>query len=142
MDVSFTIPGAPQGKERPRFNRNTGRTYTPSKTKGYEKLVEWAYQCEAHGARFTGQISANIVAVYPVPRSWSKKRQSEALNGQQLPLVKPDLDNVAKAVLDALNGLAYRDDAQVTSLSICKRYGERPCVVVSLMGEEAADDTV
>lgn len=142
MNVSFTIPGAPQGKERPRFNRNTGRTYTPAKTRDYEKLVELAYKCEAHGVRFTGPVSANIAAVYPVPHSWSKKQQSKAISGQQLPLVKPDLDNVAKAVLDALNGLAYRDDAQVTFLSICKRYGERPCVVVSLMGEEAADDTV
>lgn len=140
MNVSFTIPGAPQGKERPRFNRNTGRTYTPAKTRDYEKLVEWAYKCEAHGVRFTGPISANIVAVYPVPHSWSKRQQAKATSGQQLPLVKPDLDNVAKAVLDALNGLAYRDDAQVTFLSICKRYGERPCVVVSLMGEETADD--
>lgn len=142
MNVEFTIPGAPQGKERPRFTRN-GHTYTPSKTKDYEKLVEWAYQCEAHGVRFSGPVSANIVAVYPVPHSWSKKQQARATSGHLLPLVKPDLDNVAKAVLDALNGIAYRDDAQITFLSICKRYGERPCVVVSLMGEEAsADDTV
>lgn len=141
MTVEFTIPGVPQGKERPRFTRS-GIAYTPKRTKDYEKMVAWAYECEAHGAKLTGSIRANIVAIYPVPRSWSKKKQEEAINNRVLPMVKPDLDNVAKAVLDALNGIAYIDDAAVTDLTICKRYGTRPCVVVWLTGEEAPHDTV
>ena len=135
MTVEFTIPGAPQGKERPRFTKS-GIAYTPKKTKDYEKMVAWAYECEAHGAKLTGSIRANIVAVYPVPRSWSKTKREEAINDWVLPMVKPDLDNVAKAVLDALNGIAYIDDAAVTDLTISKRYGERPCVVVRLIGCE------
>lgn len=141
MTVEFTIPGVPQGKERPRFTKN-GVAYTPSKTKDYEKLVAWAYECEAHGAKFTGPIRADIAAVYAVPKSWNKKKQAEAVDNQLLPMVKPDLDNVVKAVLDACNGVAYRDDAAVTDLTICKRYGTRPCVVVRLTGEEAPHDTV
>ena len=141
MTVEFTIPGVPQGKERPRFTRN-GATYTPKKTKDYEKLVAWAYQCEAHDVRFTGSVRAFIAAVYPIPKSWSKKKQQDAANNKLLPLVKPDLDNVAKAVLDACNGIAYKDDAAVTGLTVCKRYGTRPCVVVQLCGEAESNDTV
>lgn len=141
MTVEFTIPGAPQGKERPRFTKN-GIAYTPVKTREYEKIVAWAYRCEAHNVRFTGPVDACIVAVYPIPRSWSKKKQFDAASGKLLPMVKPDIDNVAKAVLDACNGIAYRDDVSVTGLTISKRYGTRPCVIVRLAGEEAPHDTV
>lgn len=141
MTVEFTIPGAPQGKERPRFTKN-GIAYTPQKTRDYEKLVAWAYHCEAHGAKLTGPIFAEIAAVYAVPPSWNKKKRAEALDNRIFPMVKPDLDNIVKAVLDACNGLAYKDDAAVTDLTICKRYGTRPCVVVRLTGEEAPHDTV
>lgn len=141
MTIEFTIPGVPQGKERPRFTQN-GATYTPKKTKDYEKLVAWAYQCEAHGAKFTGTIRVDIAAIYPVPHSWSKRRQAEALDNQILPTVKPDWDNIGKIVCDALNGIAYKDDAAITDATVCKRYGTRPCVAVRLTGEEAPRDTV
>ena len=141
MTIEFTIPGVPQGKERPRFTQN-GETYTPKKTKGYEKLVAWAYQCEAHGAKFTGTIRVDIAAIYPVPHSWSKRKQAEAIDNQILPMVKPDWDNIGKIVCDALNGIAYKDDAAITDATVCKRYGTRPCVAVRLTGEEAPRDTV
>lgn len=48
------------------------------------------------------------------------------LNGELLPAKKPDIDNVVKAVLDALNKVAYRDDNQVVELQIRKQYSERP----------------
>lgn len=141
MTIEFTIPGVPQGKERPRFTKN-GIAYTPAKTRGYEKVVAWAYHCEAHDVRFIGPVQAYIAAVYPIPRSWSKKKQQDAANNKLLPMVKPDLDNVAKAVLDACNGIAYKDDAAVVGLSICKRYGTRPCVVVQLSGDVESHDAV
>lgn len=135
MTIEFTIPGVPHGKERPRFTKNK-IAYTPSKTKDYEKLVAWAYQSEAHGAKLSGAIRVDIVAVYPVPHSWSKKKQAEAIASRILPTVKPDWDNIGKAVCDALNGVAYRDDAAITDATFCKRYGAKPCVVVRLTGEE------
>ncbi|WP_281691321.1 RusA family crossover junction endodeoxyribonuclease [Neglectibacter timonensis] len=141
MTIEFTVPGVPQGKERPRFTQN-GETYTPKKTKDYEKLVAWAYQCEAHGAKFTGTIRVDIAAIYPVPHSWSKRKQAEAIDNRILPMVKPDWDNIGKIVCDALNGIAYKDDAAITDATVCKRYGTRPCVAVRLTGEEAPRDTV
>ena len=125
MTIEFTIPGVPQGKERPRFTQN-GETYTPKKTKDYEKLVAWAYQCEAHGAKFTGTIRVDIAAIYPVPHSWSKRKQEEAIDNRILPMVKPDWDNIGKIVCDALNGIAYTDDAAITDATVCKRYGNPP----------------
>lgn len=141
MTIEFTIPGAPQGKERPRFDA-AGVVYTPAKTRKYERLVAWAYQAESHGRRLAGAVTANIAAVYPIPKSWSLRKHQQAERGELIPLVKPDLDNVAKAVLDALNGIAYKDDSAVTSLIIRKHYGLKPCVLVRLSGEEAPRESV
>ena len=138
MTIEFTIPGAPQGKERPRFTKN-GIAYTPARTKEYEKLVSWAYKTAAHGVMLSGPVRAKIVAVYKIPHSWSKRKQAEAEEMSLLPLTRPDLDNVAKAVLDALNGIAYKDDSSVVDLRISKCYGAIPCVAVLLSGEVEKD---
>ncbi len=54
------------------------------------------------------------------------------LGGKILPAKKPDIDNVVKAVLDALNGVAYRDDTQVIELHVRKSYSEKPRVEVCI----------
>ena len=71
-------------------------------------------------------IKVRIQAFYEVPKSCSKVRRTAMLNGELLPAKKPDIDNVVKAVLDALNKVAYRDDNQVVELKIRKQYSERP----------------
>ena len=135
--IAFTIPGAPQGKARARTCRN-GHTYTPDNTVLYENLVktEFLRQC-GRGQRIRSDdtrraISMQITAVYPVPAPYPKRDKVAALAGDLLPTKKPDADNVAKVIADALNGLAYDDDAQITDLSVLKRYGEEPEVRVKL----------
>ena len=135
--IAFTIPGAPQGKARARTCRN-GHTYTPDNTVLYENLVktEFLRQC-GRGQRIRSSdtrraISMQIIAVYPVPASYPKRDKVAALAGDLLPTKKPDADNVAKIIADALNGLAYDDDAQITDLLVLKRYGEDPEVRVKL----------
>ena len=77
-----------------------------------------------------------ILAKYPIPSSWSKKNKTKALKGEIKPNTKPDADNIAKIILDALNGAAYTDDKQVTSLEIEKMYSEKPCVMVYVAEDE------
>ena len=120
---AFFIPGPPRGKGRPRFTRN-GHAYTDDKTRSYEAAVLDAFT--RNGGGFYAQrgepVSMSIVIRMPVPQSWSKKRQEEACSGALQPLVKPDIDNVCKAILDALNGKAWRDDTQVTRMDVHKVY--------------------
>jgi Holliday junction resolvase RusA-like endonuclease len=61
-----------------------------------------------------------VSAVLPIPSSWSAKKQQLAVAGEILPTGRPDLDNVAKAVKDALNGVVYRDDAMITASALKK----------------------
>lgn len=98
--------------------------HTPPETKAYEEEI--ALRCrQAMTARaaFTGPVSVSIFVVMRPPASWAKKRQQDAMAGLNVPTSRPDLDNVLKAILDGMNGIAYGDDAQVVSLSASKRYG-------------------
>lgn len=127
MEITFEIPGKPQGKARPRVVRNkyTGKSHgiTPEKTKSYEDLIRWCWQ-SAGGLSFGDgvQIEMRIVAEFAIPKSYSKARVREIVQGGLRPVCKPDVDNIQKVVLDALNGIAYRDDAQVVRISCEKRY--------------------
>lgn len=131
MTVKFEILGKPTGKGRPRFTRN-GQVYTPDATEAFENLVKLYYKSHTHGVKLNGEIKASIVAVFPIPKSDSKKKRAQKLEGTIRPTVKPDCDNIAKIVLDALNHIAYDDDSQVVSLELQKIYGEEPKTIVTL----------
>jgi len=134
MTITFTVPGEPKGKARPRVVRNAGRsiTYTPQETVIYENLVRLSYQQAAHGQRLSGAVQAEIVGYFTIPKSTSKKNRLLMLALKLFCLKKPDVDNLAKIVLDSLNKIAYDDDAQVCRLFVEKRYGENPRVEVRL----------
>lgn len=75
-------------------------------------------------------LRVGIVAIYAIPNSAGKKKRAEMLTGKIYPTKKPDADNIAKVVLDALNGIAYPDDKQIVCCSCTKIYGEEPGVKV------------
>ena len=111
MEIKFTVPGVPVGKGRPRFTR-AGHAYTPEKTAEYEEKVRLCWKAQT-GSVFAGGIplKASIIAYFPIPKSASKKK-AEAMDGT-FHTSRPDADNVAKAILDALNGNVYPDDSAV-----------------------------
>ena len=131
--ISFVVAGKPQGKARPRFDSRRKITYTPKKTKSYEALVRTSYltQCRNESA-LCGAVKANIIAYFPVPKSATKAEREKMLAGELRPTVKPDMDNIIKAILDALNGYAYKDDAAVVEVEAEKWYSDTPRVAVIL----------
>lgn len=137
MKISFTVPGAPKGKARPRVTRS-GHAYTPQDTVMYENLVKttFASTYPDHKPLDDAEISAVIYAYYPIPKSASRKRKQMMLEGDIKPITKPDTDNVAKSILDSLNGIAYSDDSHVTDLTVMKRYSDTPRVYVLLKWQE------
>lgn len=138
--MNFTIPGNPCGKGRPKFARrgNFVATYTPEKTVLYENLVKTCYQEQCTGYT-ENPLSMEIFIYYGIPKSTPKKNIENMLNGKIRPCKKPDIDNVCKGILDALNGVAYKDDTQVYHLSATKRYAEVPeteVYITEYKGEE------
>ncbi len=133
--VTLYIYGDPVPKERPRVTRHG--TYTPQKTKDYEALVQKAwFAAGARSFRAGTPVRISVFAYFALPQSMSKKKR------QQLHLTphvkhRADVDNLAKAVLDALNGVAYPDDCAVYSLTVHKvnTMNEGFCSV-TIFGEE------
>lgn len=132
--MKFTVYGEPIGKGRPKFSTFNGRAiaYTPQKTVSYENLVKLSYHQQCGDKPYPKEISlrAEIFAYFPIPKSVSKIRADMMRKGQIRPTKKPDLDNIAKAVLDALNGIAYYDDSQIVAMGICKGYSDEPRVEI------------
>ena len=130
---SIIIEGPAVGKGRPRATSRGGhaRMYSPAKTVAYEALVKSiAMIAMNRQAPCPGPIEAEIWVLVMPPKSFSKKKIRMALDGDIRPTSKPDLDNVAKALLDACNGIVYLDDKQVTDLVIRRRYAAKDSVVV------------
>lgn len=131
--IRFTVPGKITGKGRPRFTRY-GHVYTPKKTSNYEQMVKYSY-LSTRSKRLDGPIRVNIAAIFRIPKSYTKHEKVEAEMGILKPTKKPDVDNITKIILDALNGVAYQDDKQVIEVEVIKRYGkigEEEHVIVSL----------
>lgn len=124
MTLAFVIPGEPVGKGRPRLSTRGGfaRAYTPAKTRSYESLIATA-AIDA-GARAHGEpVALDVFAYHAIPRSWSRSKRAQALDGMIRPTgPRGDLDNVVKAVSDALNKIAWHDDGQVVELRAERHY--------------------
>lgn len=138
--VTFELPGAPQGKARPRFRvarTKAGKqfvaVYTPAETVAYEKAIAWAAKAAMRSREpMTGPVELNVTAVMPVPASWSIKKQNAALVESIRPTVKPDFDNIEKVVADAIKGIVWIDDSQVCVSNFRKRYGANPALLVEV----------
>lgn len=116
IESDFTVPFV-KGKGRVRFVRGSGMTYTPTETTNAMAEIQAAFLAtKAPKAPRGTEVFVDIFVYRHLPTSRPKRVKSEP------DLVKPDVDNIAKLVLDALNGIAWVDDAQVTKLCVRKCY--------------------
>ena len=141
--LQFIIDGTAVPKQRPRITRG-GQAYTPKKTRDYEGRVRKAFLSSYQGFMpvFGGDVPVrvSIEVIQQIPKSWSNSKTLKAEHGEVAPVSRNgDLDNIAKSILDALNGYAFKDDAQVTTLMVSKRYGNCPFVTVSFEEDRRAD---
>lgn len=125
MMIKFDVFGIPRGKQRPRVCNIRGKTftYTPKQTKDYENQIKKCYL--AVTKKFWDKhlpLKMEVLAFFPIPKKLNKL----------LPTVPPDLDNLAKAVCDALNGVCYADDSQICKLSVEKYYAKTPKITVQI----------
>ena len=134
--MEFEVVGAPVGKRRPKFSTIHGyaQALKPKEDVIYENLVKIMFQQAKlnNYSMFNKPIKMKIEAYFAIPKSFSKVKQSQALEGKLLPLTKPDADNIAKIICDALNDVAYKDDTQIVELAIIKRYAMEPKVKITL----------
>lgn len=125
IELFFNI--APVGKGRPRRGKN-GIFYTPKQTKDFEKFISKSAQSQLESLHMLkpldGPVFLDVIFLLPIPKSFTGKRRRECESGLKLPLVSPDIDNLAKSLLDGLNGILYHDDKQVVQLCLRKIYSK------------------
>ena len=136
--IHFHVEGIPKPKKRPRFRQFNGivQSYTDKGTREYEDHVRLTSQT----AMGTTEPIETAVGVYlyirlPIPQSHSKKRKEACLNGQEKPIKKPDIDNLAKSILDGMNKVIWQDDSQIVSLHVTKVYSNGSGVDVLIKEE-------
>ena len=126
MKVKFHINTRPTPKQRPRLGKG-GKVYTPNSTKVFEEICRLSY-----GNRYyfdKEYISIKIVFKFKVPKSYSKKKYSEAIEGKIRPSTN-DIDNLIKSVLDGLNGKAWKDDRYIYRIEAEKIFADKDCIEV------------
>lgn len=128
MKVRFKIDGPVVAKQRPRLGKG-GHVYTPSKTKVFEKICKLSYGNKYYFE--TENISIKILFKFEAPKSYSKKKKQEALEGKIRPS-KADIDNYVKSILDALNNVAYKDDRRVCSIYAEKIFADKSETIVEI----------
>ena len=138
-EIYFVVEGRVQPKQRPRVYRNkwTGQVHalTPKATKDYEEQVKGAYldACDGKPKKFEGAVEMVVNVYVQIPKSAPKKKIDDMITGNIRPIVKNgDVDNLFKAISDALNGLAYEDDSQIVSAKIRKFYAREACAEVTI----------
>ena len=129
---TIVIPGQPFAKQRARATRG-GRMYTPKETVSYEQKVG-QIALQHFPAPLECPVKLTIKATFATPQSWSAKKTAAALHRPHIQ--RPDLDNIAKAVSDGLNRIAFVDDGQVYEIAARKVWGTAPQVVIEV---EAVD---
>lgn len=141
MKLKFEVVGEPVAQARPRVVRTkTGvRGIDPAKSKNYKAWVKF---CALNAFRkletkepkklMAAPLKVKLLIYRSIPRSDSNKLKTQKQNNDVLPTVKPDIDNVFKAVTDALTGIIWQDDKQIVNAEIAKRYSSMPRVEVEI----------
>lgn len=133
MTYEFEVEGKIVGKERPRVNMYSGMVYTPNKTKDYEFLIQQSFKVQnPHFMMLEGRVSIEITAFMSIPKNTSKVKTQAMLENRISPTKKPDIDNIAKSILDAMNKFVIKDDNQVSKISVEKRFGENEKIHVKI----------
>ena len=130
-EIRIDIPGDPVAKARHRMG--LFGSYTPSKTAKWEESAALIARLAMRGREpFLGPVKLFLVAVFKVSKSWPRWKKNAALEGRFHHTKTPDIDNLAKAVMDSFNksNAVWKDDSQVCQIDAIKQFGEEPGVYV------------
>lgn len=132
MNFTFEVIGKPVPKARPRFDAINKRIFTPKSTIAWQKLIAATGAQIFKSPPHAGPIALKMIFFMAPPSKWRKSKRLAAFQGLVEHIGTPDIDNLAKAVMDGLNGVIYRDDGQVVNLECKKKYGFPARVIVEV----------
>lgn len=132
--VQFFIPCIPTAQQRPRHMTTPNgfhRAYKSAAQEANERTLEAQLLKHVPEVPLSGALQLTFRAIFPVPKSASKRDRAAMLRGDIGHTTKPDLDNLTKQLKDAMTRMQFwGDDRQVACCHCTKEYGERPGWVV------------
>ncbi len=134
MKIHFEVPISPQSQKRGRSVHANGHTWTHKNPQQaiYESKLSVLMSQYKPEKPLEGAIGLYITCCLPIPASKPKKWKIQALNCEIQPTGKPDADNMFKNITDVMEGVFYRNDSQITELSVSKIYSDNPRWIVEL----------
>ncbi|ALC92078.1 hypothetical protein AM500_21500 [Bacillus sp. FJAT-18017] len=132
--IEFTVYGEPVAQGRPRFSSKNGivTVRDPAKSKDFKHYVKMVASQNKPPQLFEGPLKLEIIVYKATLKSFSKKKLQQAEEGKLRPITKPDVDNYAKGIKDALKSVVWKDDSQVVDLVVRKYYSQTPRVIVKV----------
>jgi len=136
MSLKFKIPIVPMGQARARAARrgNHIHMYSSPKSVEYkESLQHYLINQLPEGFKIPDiDVDIMVFAAFCMPmlRSWSQKKRGKHLDKPHTK--KPDIDNLVKALFDAMNGIVWKDDSQVACLNVSKHYCADPGIYLTI----------
>ena len=141
----IVVPAQVRGKQRARGTR-AGVHFTPQQTVNAEAWIRLSCVNQVGTPCVPGPVGVRLGFYLARPQSMKMRDRPAAERLEMLPLTKPDWDNAAKLVADALNGIAWKDDAHIADARVLKFWapeGAPPCTVIEWWtmapGEVAAE---
>jgi Holliday junction resolvase RusA-like endonuclease len=130
-EITLTIPGEPKSKQRPRWHK--GGTYTPKETVGYETYIKELFVIKYPDFKpLETALRLQLAAYLTIPKSQSQKKKTLMESNDIRPTKKPDLDNIVKILLDALEKIAFKNDNQFVIIDAFKFYSKRPRLEIEI----------
>ena len=136
MEFRFTLIGEIVPQARPRISTRSGlpKAYDSEKSRDFKEYVShMAYQSMDGHEPFSGPIVVSICVYRRVPSTWSKLKVARALDNMIFPTGRPDVDNLAKGIMDGMTGVVWVDDAQVVRLIVEKKYDNQDWASVRVL---------
>lgn len=136
--ILIVVAGEPVAQGRPRISTVNGfpRAYDPAKSRNWKQYARLVAQqvMEREETLLYGPVSLSVRVYRKMPKSFSKKKQTQALEGSLLPTTKPDLDNYVKGATDSINGIVIKDDNQIVKFHepFGKWYSDKPRVEIEI----------
>ena len=137
--MKLVIKEPPIPQSRPRFDSRNKRAYEKANIKAYKQRVGYIARKEfKQPIERDTPLEINMKFYMPIPKYLSNVKKNRLTLEKEVRYVtkKPDLDNLLKAILDGLNGIAYFDDGQVVKLSVEKVYSFNPRTEIEILALE------
>lgn len=135
----FTLSGNPIPQKRTRFTCKGGTPHAYDPNKKELEMIRWQVRPFAPKEPIAGPVSLSMIFYMPIPKSVSKAARDQMRRRIMLPVTKPDVDNMAYLLTNALKGIVYVDDSQVVEQHIYKVYDDLPRTEIVVKAIQTAE---